>query len=160
MKNKHSKELIKIKVIYLSKDLQQITGKKKEIIRVPKTFRSGDFFDLLQERYPEIFKKFGPGYLGFTLNEEKPHVLTLLKEGDQYKFITWTDEEIFQSEIQQNGDEYGEVDYEYTKYILNECFKILKKVLNELVLLESPQKLGLIVALARLSKIEEKISSI
>lgn len=99
MKNKHSKKLIRIKVTYLSKDLQQITGKKKEVIRVPQTFTSGDFFDLLQERYPEIFKKFGPGYLGFTLNKEEPHVLTLLKNGDHYEFTTWTDEEILEDEL-------------------------------------------------------------
>lgn len=314
------RRLIRIRVTYLDKGLQRLTRKKEEIISIPEGTRSGDFLDFLQERYPAIFEKFGPGYLGFTLNEEKPHVLTLLKEGDQYKFITWTDEEIFQSEIQRfkesgaivelpkgefkmpkwmectwrripcgrdgcpicgrikrdrqrhlecgedpddlknvfedvgnsfkedlelikkdaerlgiditnidniqeppepkkfplyrkvskwrnfveeilndaydtgslwieteaaadllwyknilmaktyrqlcnqwhlkNGDEYGEVDYEYTKYILDECLKILKKVLNELILLESPQKLGLIVALARLSKIEEKILSI
>ncbi len=104
MKNKQSKKLISIKVTYLGKDLRQLTGKKTEIISMPEGSRSGDFFDLFQECYPEIFKKFGPGYLGFTLNKEKPHVLTLLKDGDQYEFTTGSDDEILEDELaKQSG---------------------------------------------------------
>ena len=312
------KKLIRIKATYLSKDLQQILGKKKEVFQVPQGFRSGDFFDFLQERYQEIFKKFGPGYLGFVLNGQKPHVLTLLKDGDHYKFITWTAKEILEDEFAKHlkekgaiielpkgkfkmpkwmgctwrrvacgkddclicgrikrdrqkhieqgedpddmksvfedvdrnfkevlkmikkdcetygieltnienikeppepeefplyreiddwrdkviallgeayeteelwveteaaadlswykdtiaakiyrqlinkwhieqGDEYGDFDYKYTKYVLGECLKILKKSLNELILLQSLQKADLIVTLARLLEIEKKI---
>jgi len=312
------KKLIRIKASYLSKDLQQITGKKKEVFQVPQGFRSGDFFDFLQERYPEIFKKFGPGYLGFVLNGEKPHVLTLLKDGDHYEFTTWTAKEILKDEFAKqfkekgaiielpkgeleipkwmecswrrvscgkddcpicgqikkdrqrhleqgedpddmksvfedvsrnlkevlemikkecetygieltnienikeppepkefplyreidnwrrkvillleeaygtgelwveteaaadlswykdtiagkiyrqltnkwhigHGDEYGEFDYQYTKYVLGECFKILKKSLNELILFQSLQKADLIMSLARLLEIEKKV---
>jgi hypothetical protein len=94
MKKKPKIKLIKIKITYSDKNLQQITGKKSELIKVPQDFKSGVFFDLLQERYPEMFKKFGPGYLGFTLNEKKPNALTQLQDGDHYELITWTDEEI------------------------------------------------------------------
>jgi hypothetical protein len=94
--------LIKIKVTYLSKDLQRITRKKGEVFRVPGDFRSGDFIDFFQERYPEIFEKFGPGYLGFTLNGEKPHVLQRLRDQDHYEFSTWTKEEIFVDEISKH----------------------------------------------------------
>ena len=99
---KHKKRrLIRIRVSYLSGDLQRLTGKKEEIVSMPEGSRSGDFIDFFQERYPEILKKFGPGYLEFTLNREKPHVLTLLKEGDRYEFTTWTDEEILKHDLQQ-----------------------------------------------------------
>lgn len=97
---KHKKrKLIQIRVTYLNEDLQRLTGRKEEIISVPEGIRSGDFFDLLEKRYPTIFKKFGPGYLGLVLNGEKPHVLTLLRDGDHYEFTTWTDEEILQDEL-------------------------------------------------------------
>jgi len=104
MKNLKS---IRIQVIYLNKDLQRITGKKSEVIDMPQGSRSGDFIDFLMERYPKIFKEFGPGYLGFELNGERPHVLTPLKDGDCYKFTTWTEKEIIQDELAKRLEKEG-----------------------------------------------------
>jgi len=69
-------KFIRIKIIYLSKELQRIAKRKREIVRMPDGSRSGDFMDFFIERYPKIFKEFGLGYLGFELNGERPHVLT------------------------------------------------------------------------------------
>ena len=33
----------------------------------------------------------------------------------------------------KKGDEYGKFDYEYTKYVLEECVRILKKSLSEII---------------------------
>ena len=104
MKNLKS---IRIQVIYLNNDLQRITRKRSEVIRLPQGLRSGDFIDFLIERYPKIFKEFGPGYLGFELNGERPHVLTPLKNGDCYKFTTWTEEEIVQDELAKRLEKEG-----------------------------------------------------
>lgn len=320
--NKQKKRrLIRIRITYLTEDLQQLTGKKEEIISIPEETHSGNFLDFLQKRYPAIFEKFGPGYLGFALNGKKPHVLTLLKDGDHYEFTIWTDEEILEDEIAKQferkgavvklsrgefkmprwmectwrripcgrndcpicgrikrdrqrhiedgedpddlksaledagnsfkealnlikkdakrlriditnidniqeppepgkfplyqkvskwqnfieeilndaynteslwigteaaadllwyknilaaktyrqlcnqwhlkqGDDYGEVDYKYTRYVLKECFKILKKSLYELALLASNQKAQLISAFGKLSRLEKEISNI
>ena len=104
MKNPKS---IRIKVVYLNKDLQRITGEKGEVIRMPPGSRSGDFMDFFIERYPKMFKEFGPGYLGFELNGERPHVLTPLKNGDCYEFTTWTEEEIVQDEAAKRLEKEG-----------------------------------------------------
>jgi len=60
----------------------------------------------------------------------------------------------------ENGDEYGEVDYEYTGYVLGECFEILKKSLHMLALLASAQKAQLILAFRELSRLEKEVSNI
>ncbi len=101
---------ILIRVTYLTEDLQWLTGKKEEKISVLPGARSGDFFDYFEEQYPEVFKKYGPGYLSFTLNDTKPHVLTLLKDGDHYKFAIWTDDEIFQDELIKQLQETGAIE--------------------------------------------------
>ena len=53
------KKLIRIKATYLSKDLQQILGKKKEVFQVPQGFRSGDFFDFLHAQFHQLYLKGG-----------------------------------------------------------------------------------------------------
>jgi len=57
----------------------------------------------------------------------------------------------------KKNDDYGEFDYQYTKYILSECLKILKKSLEKLVKNSPPQKKELSSILLNLSKLEEKI---
>lgn len=56
-----------------------------------------------------------------------------------------------------NGDEYGEFDFKYTKYVLIECVKILRRSLNGLALLASNQKGELMMAAAQLTKLEPEI---
>lgn len=60
----------------------------------------------------------------------------------------------------EQGDEYGDFDHKYTKYILDECLRILECALNDLVLLNSPQKVSLTMALSQFLEIEKKILSI
>ena len=109
MKNLKKKKTIRIRVTYLSKELQRFTKKIKEIIQMPIGSRSGDFLDFLQERYPQIFEKYGPGYLGFERNGKRPNVLTFLKDGDHYEFTSWTKKEIIQDELAQRFKETGAV---------------------------------------------------
>lgn len=59
-----------------------------------------------------------------------------------------------------HGDEYGDVDYAYTKYVLGECVRILQKSLRELALLASSQKGELMMAAGQLAKLESDILSI
>ncbi len=61
---------------------------------------------------------------------------------------------------QKRGDEYTDVDLQYTKYVLEECIKILKRSLVQLSELDSPQKGGLTVALTHLSNLEKQIIKI
>ncbi len=98
-----------VKVVYISEDLQKLVGKREEAIEMPVGSRSGDFIDLLQERYPEIFDKYGPGYLGFDLNGKRPHVLNLLKKGDCYRFITWTEKEVTYNKLAKQFEKRGAV---------------------------------------------------
>lgn len=57
----------------------------------------------------------------------------------------------------EQGDEYGDVDYEYTKYVIGECISILETSLNGLIQLTSPQKAELMVALGNLLKLKAEI---
>lgn len=57
-------------------------------------------------------------------------------------------------------DEYGDVDYKYTKYVLDECLKILEKSLLELSANGSPQSVRLKRCLNRLQELKEFILSI
>ncbi|MBI2122380.1 MAG: hypothetical protein HYT98_04655 [Candidatus Sungbacteria bacterium] len=100
---------IRIRMAYLTKNLAKIVGKKKEVIHLPAGSRSGDFIDFMIERYPQVFEKYGPGYLGFTRNGEKPKVLMLLQDGDQYEFADWTDEEIRMDDTAKRLSELGAV---------------------------------------------------
>ena len=59
-----------------------------------------------------------------------------------------------------NGDEYGDFDHEYTKYVLGECLLILKRSLRELAALMSEQKGELTLAAAYLYKLEKQILEI
>lgn len=56
-----------------------------------------------------------------------------------------------------NGDDYGGVDFEYTKYVLAECSKILISSLNELLSLASGQKGELIMAAGQFAKLENGV---
>jgi hypothetical protein len=57
-------------------------------------------------------------------------------------------------------DKYGEVDYEYMKYVLGECAKILEKALTELSVVGSQQNNGLQHSLNRLQELAKLILSI
>jgi len=57
----------------------------------------------------------------------------------------------------ENGDDYGDFDYKYTKYVLQECLKILKNSLAYLSLLNSGQKGEFILALNKLQLLESQI---
>ena len=74
---------------------------------MPRGSCSGDFIDALIEKYPQIFKKYGPARLGFERNGKKPKVFTRLKDGDHYEFITWTDEEILEDELAKHLQKSG-----------------------------------------------------
>jgi len=60
----------------------------------------------------------------------------------------------------ERGEEYGKVDSQYTKYVLEECIKILKQSLVQLSELNSPQRGGLMAALTRLAELEKQILEI
>jgi len=60
----------------------------------------------------------------------------------------------------ENGDEYGEFDYQYTDYVIKECLKILKKSLRELAKSNSTQKYELKSLLSGLLKLESQIIKI
>jgi len=59
-----------------------------------------------------------------------------------------------------NGDDYGDFDYQYTKYVIGECLKILKKSLKELISFDSTQKINLILVHDQMINLEEKIFKI
>lgn len=58
------------------------------------------------------------------------------------------------------GDEYGDVDHKYTKYVLGECLKILEKSLAELSTIGSPESDELTRCLNRLHELKKSILSI
>ena len=58
------------------------------------------------------------------------------------------------------GDQYGDVDYAYTKYVLGECSTILKRSLDELVRLPSEHKGELASVCSSFLKFETTISEI
>lgn len=60
----------------------------------------------------------------------------------------------------KQGDGYGDIDYQYTGYVLTECLNILDRRLRELSSLASPQKAELMVALPRLMDLKKKILKI
>ena len=60
----------------------------------------------------------------------------------------------------KNGDDYGDFDYQYTKYVLEECLKILKKSLKEFISFDSAQKINLILVHDQMINLEEDIFKI
>lgn len=60
----------------------------------------------------------------------------------------------------KNGNDYGEFDYQYTKYVLKECLKILKQSFRELASPYSNREINLILADEELSSLEKKILKI
>lgn len=60
----------------------------------------------------------------------------------------------------ENGDEYGEFDYQYTRYVLKECFKILRNSFKELVSNNYLQKRELDSVYSNLLKLEKQIIKI
>lgn len=60
----------------------------------------------------------------------------------------------------ENGDEYGEFDFQYTSYVLKECLGILKKSLKELKGNNVYQKKEMSLALSELSGLEKQIKKI
>lgn len=59
----------------------------------------------------------------------------------------------------EQGDDYGEFDYKYTKYVLKECIKILKRALKNLAD-NWPREEEFSRLLAQLEKLESKILEI
>jgi len=60
----------------------------------------------------------------------------------------------------KNNDDYGEFDYQYTKYILKECLGILKKSLRKLIRNDQEQRKELRPLLFVLIKLEKQIIKI
>jgi len=60
----------------------------------------------------------------------------------------------------EHGDEYGEFDYQYTKYVLRECLRILKRALGELINGGIYQKEKFRLLLLELQKLENQIIKI
>ena len=60
----------------------------------------------------------------------------------------------------ERGNEYGKVDSQYTKYVLEECIKILKQSLAQLPELNSTQQGEFKRALVRLAELEKQILEI
>lgn len=60
----------------------------------------------------------------------------------------------------ENGDAYGEFDYEYTQEIVKESLKIVKQSLGELIFYETGQKINLMLAQRQLMDFEDEILKI
>ena len=60
----------------------------------------------------------------------------------------------------ENGDEYGEFDFQYTKHVLKECVNILKKSLRELERNNSSQKEFWTVKISEFCLLEKEIFKI
>jgi len=60
----------------------------------------------------------------------------------------------------EQGDAYGEVDFEYTGYVLKECIKILGDTFTQLQSFSSEYMPNLIRAYAQLNNLEKEIASI
>lgn len=60
----------------------------------------------------------------------------------------------------KNDDEYGDFDYQYTKYVLKECLKILKKSLKELIKNNQSRRKELNSILLNLRNLEKQIIKI
>lgn len=58
------------------------------------------------------------------------------------------------------GDQYGDIDYAYTQYVLSECFVIIKQSLNELTRLLSEHKGELVSVYSSFLKFEKVITEI
>ena len=72
--------------LHYDKQLQKITGKEQETVKTS----CGCPFDILLSivftSYPEIKKRYPPGFLGFTLNGAVPTAGSTLSEGDAVCF--------------------------------------------------------------------------
>lgn len=60
-------------------------------------------------------------------------------------------------ERESGENEYGALDVQYTQYVLEECFKILKHALAQLVDINPPQKKALTLSLEQLNDLEKEI---
>ena len=60
----------------------------------------------------------------------------------------------------KEGDEYGQEDFDYTRYVLKECFSILKHSLAELTKMDITQKGKFTIALVMLNSLEREILKI
>lgn len=59
-----------------------------------------------------------------------------------------------------NNNDYGDYDYEYTKYVLKECSKIIKKSLGTVMTFDSLEKEILVINAAMLMSLEKEIKKI
>jgi hypothetical protein len=58
------------------------------------------------------------------------------------------------------GDQYGEFDHQYTKYVLTECLLILKRALAELISPDMPSRSKLAEVLVGLKDLESEVLEI
>lgn len=60
----------------------------------------------------------------------------------------------------QHGDQFGNVDYQYTKFVIQESLRILEESFRELTQYTSPQKVPLMVGLQKLLDLRSEILKI
>lgn len=60
----------------------------------------------------------------------------------------------------EQGDEYGEYDYKYTKYVLRECSKMIKGSLGTVMSFNAKEKEIFIISAASLMSLEKEIKKI
>jgi hypothetical protein len=59
-----------------------------------------------------------------------------------------------------NGDDYGDFDLKYNKYVLDECLKILCQALNDLIKSDTPHRKKFQIALLLLDSLRLKVGKI
>lgn len=60
----------------------------------------------------------------------------------------------------ENNKDYGDYDYKYTRYVLKECSKIIKKCLGIVMIFDSLEKEILVINAAMLMSLEKEIKKI
>jgi len=77
---------IKIKIFY-DEELKKITGKDSEETIASEGIDFATQLYFIFSSYPEIQKKFPPGWLGFLLNGREPKEKDVLKDGDKLELL-------------------------------------------------------------------------
>lgn len=75
--------------IFYDANLEKITGIPLEEAMISEDFAFADFLHSLFVSYPEIPRKVPPGRLGFLLNNAKPEVFDVLKDGDSVTLMAF-----------------------------------------------------------------------
>jgi len=61
---------------------------------------------------------------------------------------------------QKHGMEYGDIDLKYTKYIIEESLKIIKKSMSEIMLMNPPSFANLLLVKSKIAEFEDKLMKI